>query len=580
MYVTDEKYVLFADIVESVRLYEIDPNAISEAVNSLLGHLNEPAFSAQHKVEKVSGDGLILTTQTANHAVQIALDIADLMSRTKLGAGQDSIRMTTAIACGTFIVGDFDIYGNPINLAARLAGSGLPGEILLTDDVRRNLSAAFDRRLVDCGERYLRNIAEPVRVHALRSGSDDPLPLMIPEGALRPLIAVLPFRQVGVATSAYPLGEAFADAIITELSSLRGFGVLSRMSTSRVAASGDTQLEYIQTHLQAHYLISGHCAQQGDVMTARAEVTEVNTGLVVWSGRVSGSIVDMLDGAGPTLQLVERFVREVMRHEHARTLSRPLDTVANYTLLMAGVSMMHALNRDTFARSRTLLETLADRASRQSTPLAWLAKWHVMHVLQDLSDDPKADAQSALDLTRRAIDADPDNALAHAVQGFAHTNLLHDFEQGNAGYANALAANPSEPLAWLLRGALRTFTGDGKGAVTDTEEACRLSPADPHKYFFLALAAGAHLSADNNEQAIALAEASLRSNCRHLSTLRVKLTAEWRLGQIDAARNTTQQLMRIDPGFRLSDYKVTAAAAKFSIGAEVAQALKESGAPA
>ncbi|MEL7167675.1 MAG: hypothetical protein AAGL96_19605, partial [Pseudomonadota bacterium] len=449
----------------------------------------------------------------------------------------------------------------------------------LTDNVRRNLSAAYDQRLEDCGDRYFRNVADPVRVHALRKNNDQTLPLMIPDGALRPLIAVLPFRQLGGGNSDYPLGEAFADAIITELSGMRGFGVLSRMSTSRVAAACETGLDDIQSYLQAQYVISGYCAQDGDVMNARAEVSEVDTGLVIWSGRVSGSVTDMLDGAGPTLQIVERFVREVVRHEHERTLSRPLDTVANYTLLMAGVSMMHALNRETFRTAHKLLDTLANRASRQSTPLAWLAKWHVMHVLQDLSDDTKADARTALDLTRRAIDADPGNALAHAVQGFAHTSLLHDFAQGDACYATALEANPSEPLAWLLRGALRTFTGDGAGAVADTEEACRLSPADPHKYFFLALMAGAHLSAGNNEKAITLADASLRSNCRHLSTLRVKLTAEWRLGQNDAARETTQKLLRIDPGFRLSDYIATAAAAKFSIGAEVAQALKESGAP-
>ena len=87
------------------------------------------------------------------------------------------------------------------------------------------------------------------------------------------------------------------------------------------------------------------------------------------------------------------------------------------------------------------------------------------------------------------------------------------------------------------------------------------------------------MSADNNETAIALAEESLRSNRRHLSTLRVKLTAEWRLGRTREARETTQELLRADPKFRLSNYKASAAAARFAIGEEVAQALKDCGAP-
>lgn len=573
-------FVVFSDIVESVRLFEMHPHAAADAWDETLSFLDRPEFAGDHRLLKVSGDGMILAADSSDSALRIAIEIDDRLSHARLGPDDGGIATRTAITKGELIVGSHDVYGSSVNLAARLAASALPGEILLTEQVRRSLSADFDDRIEDCGERFLRNIPEPVRVHALRETKSPGLPLMIPESALKPLVAVIPFHQIGGDAETYPLGEAFADAIITELSTVRAFSVLSRMSTSRLSNAVGSKIENVRQHLKAHYLISGHCTRDGDRMTARVELSDVETGLVLWSDRTSGSVLDMLDGAGPTLVVAQRVVAEVLRHEHERSHSRPLAAVENYTLLVAGVSMMHGLSRDDFARARQLLDTLAKRASRQSTPLAWLAKWHVMHVLQDLSDDPRADASKAIELTRQALDADPENALAHAVQGFARTNLLHQFELGNDCYAAALQANPSEPLAWLLRGALRTFTGDGAGAVSDTEEALRLSPTDPHRYFFLALMAGAHLCAGNNERAIALAEQSLRANRRHLSTLRVKLTAEWRLGRGEAARATTKELMRIDPKFRLSDYKATAAAARFAIGQEVAQALKDSGAPA
>ena len=579
MEVKDQTFILFSDIVESVRIFDVDEYSVAQALDSVLAFLKREEFAGLHSLQKVSGDGLILTASRADHAVRIALEITEKLAAAEIGPERKGISTRTAITLGALIVGDHDVYGSSVNLAARLAGSALPGEVLLTEGVRRHLSFEFDRKIQDCGERFLRNIAEPVRVHALRPSDSQALPLLIPDSALRPLIAVLPFQQIVGSVENYPLGEAFADAIITELSSVSGFAVLSRMSTSRVMNISSATLENVREHLNAHYVISGHCAEENGKIVARVEMTDVRSGVVLWSEHVRGTVFEMLDGSGPTLQVVERAVRAIVRHEHARARARPLDTVENYTLLVAGVSMMHGLSQDNFARARELLETLAERASRQSTPLAWLAKWHVLHVLQDLSSDPDADARIAIELTRRAIDADPDNALAHAVQGFAYTNLLHNFDKGDACYDTAIGTNASEPLSWLLRGALRTFTGDGAGAVADTDEARRLSPADPHRYFFLALAAGAHLSADNNETAIALAEESLRSNRRHLSTLRVKLTAEWRLGMTREARETTQELLRADPKFRLSNYKASAAAARFAIGEEVAQALKDCGAP-
>lgn len=580
MNVCGNRFVVFGDIVESVRIFELHAREAAEAWDNMLSFLEGPELAPHHQLHKVSGDGLILTTDTSDDAMLIAMAITDHMSKVRLGDQNLSISTRTAVVTGELIVGVRDVYGSSVNLAARLADSALPGEVLCTEQVRRNLSADFDRRLEDCGERFLRNMASPVRVHALRKVEGQSLPLLIPESALKPLLAVMPFSQIDGDSEAYPLGEAYADAIITELSTVPGFAVLSRMSTSRVLTAATTALDGAREHLKAHYLISGHCARIDDKMTAQVKLCEVASGLVLWSERVSGSVFDMLNSAGPTLRVVEKVVAEVLRHEHERSRNRPLASVENYTLLVAGVSMMHGLSRDDFERSHQLLDTLAERASRQSTPLAWLAKWHVMHALQDLSDDDVADAADAIELTRRALDADPDNALAHAVQGFARTNLLHDFDQGNDCFTAALQSNPSEPLAWLLRGALRTFTGDGQGAVSDTEEAMRLSPADPHRYFFLALMAGAHLSAGNDERAIALSEESLRTNRRHLSTLRVKLTAEWRLGRNTAARATTQELLRVDPGFRISKYKATAAAARFAIGLEVAEALKDSGAPA
>jgi tetratricopeptide (TPR) repeat protein len=130
-----------------------------------------------------------------------------------------------------------------------------------------------------------------------------------------------------------------------------------------------------------------------------------------------------------------------------------------------------------------------------------------------------------------------------------------------------------------LKGTLHAFMGEGDQAVDNTQRALKLTPLDPHRYFYDSLAATACLAACRYEDALDLAQRSLRANRKHTSTLRAMATAQWQLGRHDQARQTVQELMKLEPALTISRYLERAPSAPFRLGKEVANALRQAGVP-
>jgi tetratricopeptide (TPR) repeat protein len=216
---------------------------------------------------------------------------------------------------------------------------------------------------------------------------------------------------------------------------------------------------------------------------------------------------------------------------------------------------------------------------RHPLPIAWLGNWHVLRVQQGWSDDPQRDTYLASECTKRALDMDPDNSLALAVNGFVHVNLLKRFDVAEDSYERALAANPSNAFAWLLKGTLHAFKSEGEQAVEHTERALALSPLDPHRYFYDSLAATAAAAAGRYERALELAQRSLKANRKHTSTLRVMTVAQWLLGQRDEARKTVQELLRLQPTMTVGGWLKSSPAASYELGRRAAEVWRQAGVP-
>jgi TolB-like protein len=478
------------------------------------------------------------------------------------------------------IIEGHDVYGHGVNLATRLASVAGPGEIVISARVRDQITPVLDADIEDLGDCFLKHVEHPVR--AYRIGRPGPRPVInhgFSLGELRPTLAVIPFTARGVASEHRVLGEILAEEMIRELSRSPDLNVISRLSTTAFCGRQVT-LGEINTHLKADYVLSGIYRVDGPRVRLDVELAEARTAHIVWAERLEDQIARIIDGEQ---ELISRVIVEVCAAVSSRELrrarSQALPTLKSYTLLVAAITLMHGMSRDGFEEASDLLQTLIDRAPRQSIPQAWLAKWYVLRAQQGWTDNPRKEANQALTCAHRALDADPESSLALSIDGLVHTHFSKQLDIAQKRYDLAVQVNPNDPLAWLLKGTLHAFMDEGATAVECTELALRLSPLDPHRYYYDSLAATAHLTAGQYDIALALAQRSLRANRSHTSTLRVMAVAQWRLGRRHEARATVQRLLELEPELTVDRYLKRAPSASYNIGQEIASVLREAGVP-
>ncbi|WP_165759722.1 winged helix-turn-helix domain-containing tetratricopeptide repeat protein [Falsiruegeria litorea] len=449
------------------------------------------------------------------------------------------------------------------------------GEILVSVEVRELAQHHPVLSFEDLGHFNEQSLSRAFRLAP--DGSDLVIEPDFKGQPLLPAVAVLPLQNIQ-GNEPDVLGTVFADLVSGTLSAAEEINVISRLSTAAFSR-GKPNMADVGRFLKAEFVLSGFFIRRDDRMQLNLEFAEVLSRRMLWSYRLDVSISDLLGEFEAAYEIVAKIRRAILINEIRRASIKPLGDLQNYSLMLAAVGLMHRLSPHEFSKARKLLDVLADRAPNHPAPLAWTARWHLLRVVQGWSDDPAKDAQAALGCTGRALDADPENVLALACEGHVLTNLTHRFDEAEDRYNLALENNPSDPNARALRGMLLAFQDRGEEGVRDTELALRLSPLDPHRFFYLAMAAGAWFTPGDFEKAEQYAKASLRLNRTHLSTLRMLAVAQQKSGKHQAARGTVAELMRLQPGLRVNSWLKSSPSADFRTGRLFAQALREAGVP-
>lgn len=576
-----KRAVLLVDIVGSVRLIEQDEVGVISHWLDFVDHVKKrivPSYNG--RFVKSLGDGMLLDFADVRSGVSAALAIQQERYRANSARAADrQIMLRTGMEVSDVIIGANDVLGRGVNLAARLMSLAGPGEIVVSQHVRDGLTANLDADIEDLGDCYVRGIPEPVR--AYRVGPPGPQPMVDIESFddLAPSIAVVPFASRSAATDQGVIGEILAEEVIRRLSQSASLKVVSRLSTTAFSGRA-ASLQEISAHLGADYVLSGAYRAGGTRLKLDVELAEAKTGRVLWSESLDDDLAGIVSGEQELIgRLIAAVSAAVTAREVQRSRSQPLPTLKAYTLMMGAVSLMHRLSAPDFEESHRLLQALIDRGVRHPLPIAWLGNWHVLRVQQGWSDDPQRDTYLASECTKRALDMDPDNSLALAINGFVHVNLLKKFDVALDSYERALAANPSNAFACLLKGTLHAFKSEGEQAIEYAERALSLSPLDPHRYFYDSLAATAAVAAGRYRRALELAQQSLRANRKHTSTWRSMTVAQWQLGRFDDARQSAQELLKLQPSLTVSGWLKASPAAGYEIGRLAADVMRKAGIP-
>lgn len=571
--------VLVVDVVESVRLTEVYQGRFVTQWLNLRGRIEDEAIRpVGGRLVKSLGDGVLAAFDNVRAAVSAALTILRLTQG--LSSDEPVLAVRMGLEAGEFLADDQDVYGTTANLAARLCALADPGGIVVSAAVHAGLVDAIDADIEDLGPCHLKHFERPI--HAFRLSPPGSRTLLQPGGLrhdLVPAVAVIPFVDVEAHGDTLVLGDVIADTIIQTFSRSQHMNVISRLS-SAVFRWRRTGLSDIGDQLGAKYVVSGSYGRRGANLLIRIELAETRSGQVILQERLSLNASSLVTGDAPSLaEFMASAMRSIMARELDRARRQPMPSLESYSLLLAAIGLMHKPSHRDFDYGRLLLETLVERLPRESMPKAWLAVWYTIKVQLGRSEDPEADGSKANELALRALDFDPESSLALSVCGLIHTNFLKSFDAAERYLDLAIASNPSDSLAILHKSALYQFTDRGKAGYGLNLHARALSPRDPHRYYYDAIAASCAFSAGDYELALMHATESARCNRGYASAARVRAASLWQLGRHDEARSAAEDLLAIQPNLTVTQWLRWSPAADFDVGKRLSHALKQAGVP-
>jgi class 3 adenylate cyclase len=567
--------VMFADVAESVQLMAQDELASIRCLRAVLNDvaaLCEAQYGGQLLERR--GDSLLIRFDDPHAAVRAAHEFHER------GAREQPVPI--ALRIGLHRAQVFSApeghYGQGLNLAARIASLANPGETIASAAVREAIAVELDAEIEDLGDCYVKHFEAPIRAFRLARPAAQSRRIRRASGDLRPAIAVIPPRARPASGEGALASQVFADCLIAALSHSSEFRLLSRLSTQAIGEPGD--LPALAEHLGVDFVVHGTVDAADGRFAVDMKLTEARSNEVLWEASQASSLEAIVEPQGELIGgLADAIARVLLSRQVQLARRARLPTVRSYGLLLAGIGLLHRQQRSDFERSRQLFEALSERHPRHAAPYAWRAAWHVFRVTQGWFDDLGREASVGHDLSRRALEMDPDDALSLTVSGLVETNLRRDFDAAAGALERAIACNRSEPLAWLQRGALRAFVGDPHEAVADTRMARSLSPLDPWNYYFDCIGASAAFAAGDYAECVRLGQRSLRANCMHLSTLRVLAMAHAQRGDVDAAQMVLAEVLKIDPGLTVSRYLARSPSAGRRMAEICAQALRKAGLP-
>jgi len=471
--------ILAADVAGYSRLIGADEGGTLERLRALRRELLDPKITeCKGRLVKTTGDGLLVEFASVVDALRCAVDVQREMARRNTGVPPDNrIEFRIGINVGDIVVEDGDIFGDGVNVAARLEALAEPGGICVSARVQEDATGRLDLDFEDIGQQQLKNIARPVRAYRVatsargaitRHDADPPLPD-------KPSIAVLPFQNI----SGDPEQEYFADGmveeIITALSRIRWLFVIARNSSFTYKGRA-IDVKQVGRELGVRYVLEGSVRRAGGRVRITAQLIDAASGAHLWADRFDGSLEDVFDLQDKVASSVGGVIEPALQTaETARSAHRPTNDLTAYDLHLRAYSMALSSGKQ-FPDALGLLEQAIARDPRYGPALAQAAVCCVRLVVDGRSTDPDADALKGADFARRALEVAGDDPaiMANAAQALAYFG--EDIGAMKALVDRALVLNPNFARGWHISGGLRMWAGEPDVAIEHVEIALRLSP--------------------------------------------------------------------------------------------------------
>ena len=552
--------VLAADVVGYTLLMEADEDETHARLMRLRTELLDPSVVGHNgRVVKNTGDGFLAAFDTAHEAARYAISMQTQLANdaADFPPGRRIVFRMGINLCETIVELD-DIFGEGVNIAARLMSYAEPGDLVLTEGVAQMVSdVLIGHPTFDMGDLHLKNITRPVRAIGVRIGSSRDLaaPTLRRPTDARPSIAILPFATQLLD----PLDKIFADGIVEEithaLAGVRDLIVISRGSTLHFS---DERLDGVAVgrELSVGYLLNGSVRRLGDRLRISTKLSEAETDRIVRTDRHEGRVDDIFElQAQIAMTAITAIAPNIEEWELRRAMRKHPESITAYDLVLQARRELYKLDYASHSRARGLLQQAITLDPDYAPVYSYMAYWHIFRVGEGWSADPDADAVEAARVARAAIDRDSNDALALAIYGHVQSFLLRDYSVATLFLERAISAGPNCAPAWSLSSLTCGFLGDGETAVRRAEHGLRLSPLDGHVFWYESTLAQAHYVNGHYEAAAAWAYRANARNAVAMFNHRLLAASLSALGRMTEARQVASELLDQHPDFHLDAYK-------------------------
>jgi TolB-like protein/class 3 adenylate cyclase len=546
--------ILAADVAGYSRLMAEDEEGTLAALKAIRRELGDPKI-AEHRgrIVKTTGDGLLVEFPSVVDAVRCAVEIQrEMVLRNAEVPEARRIEFRIGINLGDIIIDEHDIYGDGVNVAARLEALAEPGGICVSRVVRDQVRDKVEFGFEDLGEQQVKNIARPVRVYRILLSETvrAKAPLPLPD---KPSLAVLPFQNM----TGDPEQDYFVDGIVEEIttaiSRLPWLFVIARNSSFTYKGRA-VDVKQVARELGVRYVLEGSVRKAGNRVRITGQLIDTATGAHIWADRFDGALDDIFELQDQVASSVVGAIEPKLRQsEIDRAVRKPTESLDAYDLYLRALAQHRKWTPDSWRETIDLLRR-ALASDPSYVPVAGLLAWCRVaeSARRALSDEEIAEG---VRLARQAIEAGEKDPDALWMGGWGIFVLAGERAAGLSAIEQALALNPNSALAWTFCGWARGYSNRPAPAIEALQRAMRLSPLDPQRWLFYGALALAHLVAGRYEEAVEWADRALHQQPRATAVVGYKAAACGYLGRVEEGRECVRRFRELRPGSTVASAK-------------------------